>query len=319
MEVQGRAWSDEELIQLSQRVSNAGRWGADDEIGTLNYISPVKRRDATRLVRTGQTVSLAHPLTPVEHHMLYGHERSPSPNPASAGEYIGVDVHRAGLTHFDALSHVATHDGWVYNGHRFDDVVSDEGISFGSIHALREGVVSRGVLLDVAAALGVDWLEPTHQITSAELEAAERHGKVRVSKGDVVVLRAGNGARETSMGFNALAAGPGPDCIEWFHRREIAVYSGDAPELITPLAARILGRTLEQSESSRADELPTLFPLPMHQIGLAVMGLVLLDHCEVEYLAQTCSRLGRYEFLFVAAPLVLRLGTGSAVNPLAVF
>lgn len=319
METPTRSWSDEDLIRLSQRVSNAGRWGAEDEIGTLNYISPAKRRDAARLVQIGQTLSLAHPLSPIEHRMLYGHQPRPTSHvPASAGDYIGLDVHQAALTHLDALSHVAGHDGWVYNTRRFDDVVTASGLSHGSIYAQREGIVSRGVLLDVAAALGVDWLEPTYRITAADLEGAERYGSVRISHGDVLVLRAGNEACDTAMGPHSLAAGPGPDCIEWIHQREVAVYAGDAPEQITLAAARILGRALERDELGQDDEVPTLFPLPMHQIGLAAMGLVLLDHCRVEELAKTCRRLGRYEFLFVAAPLPLRRGTGSPVNPLAI-
>lgn len=320
MDKLARSWSEEELIQLSHRVNNAGRWGSDDQIGTLNYISPAKRRDAARLVETGQTLSLAHPLAPIEHRMLYGHRPRPSSHvPASAGEYIGLDVHRAALTHLDGLSHVAGHDGRVYNGRRFDDVVTAAGLSHGSIYAQREGIVSRGVLLDVAGALGVDWLEPTHTITAPQLEAAERHGSIRVSRGDVLVLRAGNEACQSAMGPHPLAAGPGPDCIEWMYGREVAVYTGDAPEQITPVAARILGWVPEHADLGPGDEAATLFPLPMHQIGLAQMGLVLLDHCEVEELAEMCRRLGRYEFLFVAAPLPLRHGTGSPVNPLAIF
>lgn len=315
-----RSWSDEELIRLSERVSNAGRWGADDEVGTLNYISPAKRREAARLVQTGRALSLAHPVSPIEHHMLYGHEPRPSSvAPPSAGDYVGIEVHQSTMTHLDGLSHVAGHGGRVYNGRLFDEVVTTAGPNYGSIYAQREGIVSRGVLLDVAASLGIDWLEPTHQIIAAELDAAERYGRVRVSRGDVLVLRAGNEARIATRGPYPLAAGPGPDCIEWMHRREVAVYTGDAPELITPLGARILGRVEEDAESDPGDEPLTLFPLPMHQIGLASMGLVLLDHCRVEELAETCRHLGRYEFLFVAAPLPLPRATGSPVNPLAVF
>jgi kynurenine formamidase len=321
-------WSDAELMQLFDRVDNTGRWGADDELGTLNYITPETRCAAARLVQTGEAVSLAHPLAPrsianpsgqIEQHMLYGHLPRPSRVvPASAGDFIGLDVHQVAVTHLDALSHVAGHDGRVYNGRRFDDVVTASGLAYGAIDAQRDGIVSRGVLLDVAAALGVDWLEPSHQITGAQLEAAERYGAVRVSRGDVMIVRAGNEARGTATDWQPLSPGPGPDCLEWIHQREAAVYAGDAPEHITAAAAAILGLT-PPAAAGLGDQARTLFPLPVHQIGLAAMGLVLLDHCRVEELARTCRRLGRYEFLFFAAPLPLSGGTGSPVNPIAVF
>lgn len=328
MEALPRAWSDAELMQLFDRVNNAGRWGVNDELGTLNYITPEKRRAAAGLVQTGETLSLAHPLARrssanpsghIEHRMRYGHLPRPSVAvPASAGDFIGIDVHQPGLTHLDALSHIAAHDGRVYNGRRFDDVVTASGLTFGSIDAQRGGIVSRGVLLDVAAALGVDWLEPSHRISVAELEAAERIGAVRVSRGDVMIVRAGNEARVAASGPQPLAPGPGPDCLEWIHQREAAVYAGDAPDHITSAAAVILDLTPRPATDS-GGQARTLFPLPVHQIGLAAMGLVLLDHCRVEELAQTCRRLGRYEFLFVAAPLPLSGGTGSPVNPIVVF
>ncbi len=131
-----------------------------------------------------------------------------------------------------------------------------------------------------------------------------------------MVLRTGAEARESSLGLSVLGSGPGPECIEWMHDREVAVYTGDAPERITLEGARILGRTETSAEEGGPS---SRFPLPLHQIGIPAMGLVLLDHCCVEQLASKCRGLGRYEFLFVAAPLPLEGGTGSPVNPLAVF
>lgn len=320
-------WRDEELASLFEAVNNSGRWGADDELGTLNYITPAKRVEAARLVRTGETLSLSLSLplasgttigrpAPVEHRMLYGHRGPPPPGaPASAGDYLGLEVHQPAVTHLDCLSHVASHDGRVYNGRRFDQVVTAAGVGHGSIYAQRGGIVTRGVLLDVPAALGLDWLDASHGVTVTELEAAERSGGVRVSSGDALVLRAGTQARAAALGRQPLAAGPAPECLPWLHQREVALYTGDAPEWITAAGARILGADAGEAGAP----FPTRFPLPLHQIGLAAMGLALLDHCAVEALARTCQRLGRHAFLFVAAPLPLPGGTGSPVNPLAIF
>jgi len=315
---------DDELIELFGRVSNAGRWGADDELGTLNYITPQKRRQAAGLVRTGQVVSLAHPLSAratesrprqIEHRMLYGNV--PDGSLGSASEHLALDVHQHGMTHLDCVSHVAGFDGCVYNGRRFDEVATDTGLSFGSVYAQREGIVSRGVLLDVAAAKGVDWLDPAHEITGADLDAAERLGEVEVRSGDVVVVRAGVEAREAALGPSPPGPGPGGGAAVWLHEREAAVYTGDAPEHLTTAGARMLG-LLDDRETDRDEVGATRFPLAFHQICIPAMGLVLLDYCRVEELAQACRDLGRYEFLFMAAPLVIPGGTGSPVNPLAI-
>lgn len=343
----GAPWTDEALSELAARLSNAGRWGPDDELGTLNHISATKRVEAAGLVRLGLTVSLARPLvresaptSRVELDRRLEANGRPDPRsglPPFAADYLGLEIHQQGVTHVDALGHVGGADGRAYGGRPFAETLDHEGIRIGSVFAQRAGIVSRGVLLDVPAALGVDWLEPTHEITSADLDAAERHAGVAVGRGDVLVLRAGVEARERAIGASALAPGPGADGAGWMHAREIAVYAGDAPEHITPIAAAVLGRSDgEHPPTTDGEGLPstdgespplseghpspvTRFPLAFHQLALAAMGLVLLDHAGVEPLAEVCRDLGRYDFLFVAAPLALPGGTGSPVNPLAIF
>ncbi|CAN5127524.1 cyclase family protein [soil metagenome] len=320
MEAPPSAWSDDQWTALSTRVNNAGRWGADDELGTLNLISPAKRRDAARLARTGTVLSLAWPITPrslprqpaeVDHRMY--------PGEMSAEDYLGLPMHQQGLTHLDCVSHVAGPDGMVYNGRRLRDVSTPAGLTHGSVFAQRGGIVSRGVLLDVPGSLGLEWLEPGQEVAARDLDAAERHAQLRVCTGDVAVVRGGTAAREAALGPNVFAPGLGPDAIEWLHEREVAVYTGDMPDRVTPLAARLLGLIQGDPDEPGGEPEPTRFPLPLHQIGIAAMGLVLLDFCRVEQLAQTCGELGRYEFLFVAAPLPVAGATGSPVNPLAIF
>ncbi len=321
-------WTDEELDRLFERVSNTGRWGPDDELGTLNFITPQKRRSAAALVQAGKIVSLAHPLIAratstrprqVDHRMHYWNvPDNPLGAPASAGDFLGLEVHQHGVTHLDSVSHIGSRHGRVYNDRRFDDVAAEDGLRQGSVFAQRDGIVSRGVLLDVATALGVDWLEPDHQISADQLEVAERHGLLQVERGDVLVVRAGVEARENAHGPSPLGPGPGPDAVAWLHQREIAVYAGDAPEHLAEAGARILGLLPpEPAQDTRSSS--TRFPLLLHQIGIPSMGLVLLDYCRVEALARMCGELGRYEFLLTAAPLALPGGSGSPVNPLAIF
>lgn len=315
-----RRWTDDELIALYARVNNAGRWGADDELGTLNHITPERRKAAAALVRVGRTVSLALPLASrpaphlgafLEHTMEYGR----SPLATSAGDHIALDVHQPAATHLDCVSHLAGYDGRVYNDRRFDDVAQPGGLTHGSVFVQREGIFTRGVLLDLAAAQGVAHLQPAHAITAAELDAAERHAGVHVSAGDALILRVGAEALD-AKGRIPLRPGPGPDAIEWMHQREISVYGGDAADHIGQLGASLFGR---ERPADEPEDPPTRVPLPMHQIGIPAMGLILLDQCAVEDLAAACAELRRYEFLFVAAPLAIPGGTGSPVNPLAIF
>lgn len=322
------AATDERLSELAARLSNAGRWGSSDELGTLNHISASKRIEAAALVRTGLTVSLARPLirdtAPTSRveldRRLTASDRPDerTGSPPFAADYLGMEIHQQGVTHIDAVGHVGGGDGDAYGGRSFADTLEDEGLRSGSVFAQRDGIVSRGVLLDVPAALGSAWLEPSHEISPADLEAAERHAGLQVARGDVLVLHAGIEARERAMGPSALSPGPGPDAAAWMHAREIALYTGDASEHITAAGARILGRA-GAGTGVDGHAAATRFPLPFHQLALAAMGLVLLDHARVEPLAGICRDLGRYEFLFVAAPLALPGGTGSPVNPLAIF
>ncbi len=307
--------SDDELILLHQRVDNAGRWGADDELGTLNFITPEKTRQATLLVREGRTLSLSLPVSSqrvpgrgrVDHQMLGA--------VGAADDTISLTVHQEGFTHLDCVSHIASYHGYAYNRRRFDQAVTLQGVKHGSVVSQSGGIVSRGVLLDLPVALGVRILEPEQEFTADELERAETHAGVSVGSGDVIVVRTGVQAADYP---SALRPGPGSRCLEWIHQREVAVYTGDSPERLTRAGARMLGLLGEEDAGERGGA-PTRFPLPFHQIAIPAMGLSLLDFCAVEELAATCAKLGRYEFLFMAAPLPIEGGTGSPVNPLAVF
>lgn len=315
---------DLELAALFDEVNNAGRWGADDELGTLNHITPAKRAAAAALVREGRVVSLAHPITAeraakgrLELEMIYGRPPEHIGVPKNSNDRLTIEPHASALTHVDSVSHMASNDGRVYNGRDFEAVAQEDGLTHGSVFAQRGGIVSRGVLLDLPAARGVDWLDPAIAISAADLEEAESREGVRVGTGDVLVLRGGTARRRAAITWDGLSPGPAPDAIRWVHQREIAAYAGDMPDHVGPRGARILGFGGDVPPPDPAAF--SRFEFPLHQVGIAGMGLVLFDHCAVEELADACRELGRYEFLFVAAPLPLRGASGSAINPLAIF
>jgi kynurenine formamidase len=227
--------------------------------------------------------------------MTYG-----GPDPVSSLDALLVVPHGFEVTHMDAVTH-AYFEGRVYNGRSVADAVPAGGVAFGSIHAARDGILTRGVLLDVPAALGVEHLQPGDGIGTAELGAAERLAGVRVEPGDVVVVRSGLDRREALQGPGPTEPREGllPDAVLWLHERDVAVFSGDCIERQPSGYPRV--------------------PLPLHQVGLVAMGLMILDATDVETLRELCREEGRSEFLFVASPLRLPSGTGSPVNPLAVF
>ncbi|MFG2005508.1 cyclase family protein [Spirillospora sp. NPDC048911] len=296
--------TDEELLALAERVSNRGRWGHDDELGTLNYITPEKRRTAAALVRSGETLSIARDLsaTPdpatgeaVDHRMLFA-----GPGPTYASDYVGIAPHGFTMTHLDAVCH-STWNGRLYNGRHVEDVQYHDGLAFGSIHAMRDGIFTRGVLLDVARALDVEYLEPDHLIGVEDLHAAEELCGVHVESGDALLVRTGLRRWEAEHGPLSAdtRAGLGARCVEWMHEREVAVYGGDCVELI-PYPSDMI-------------------QMPLHHIAMPSMGLILLDWPEVEELAVTCRHYDRWEFLLTVAPIRLPRATGAAVNPICVF
>lgn len=296
--------TEDEVWDLVSSCSNSGRWGSDDELGTLNLITAQARRRAAGLVAEGLSVSLGKDIDvrqsavnprPAWHVMHHESER-----PYASADSLHLQVHGFASTHVDALSHMFL-DGVGYNGRRQADVVGNDGVRAGGVGAMRSGIVGRGVLLDVAAAAGRPWLRPGDFIGPDLLDAAEVLAGVAVEAGDVVVVHTGLEAREAAEGPEdpGYRAGLDAACLPWLRGRDVAVYTGDCIEAMPQPYLRV--------------------PMPLHQIGLAVMGLVLLDCPTLTELVATCALLGRREFLFVAAPLRVPGGTGSPVNPVAIF
>jgi kynurenine formamidase len=297
--------TEDEVLGLFTSCSNAGRWGADDERGTLNYVTPAKRLEARALIREGVTFSIGRDLVtrgstqvpPSAVHVLTYDAHAPT----AALELLTLMPHGFEMTHLDAVAH-SYFEGRVYNGRRAGDVVQRVGgVRFGSIMAHRDGIVTRGVLLDVAAVRGVEFLAAEDGIAVGDLEAAEAHAKTRVGRGDAVFVRSGQALRERTEGPLEEAPREGliAECVPWLHAREVALYSGDCIERLPSGYERV--------------------PMPLHQVGMVAMGLSIMDCVDCERLAEACRARGRYEFCLAVAPLRVPGGTASAVNPLVLF
>jgi kynurenine formamidase len=310
--------SELEVLGYFDSCSNWGRWGADDQLGTLNHLTPEHRRRAAGLVRDGVAVSCARiiPTHRVEEdfhfppvHLMTSSGEAFSGKPTgsdalqTAGDFIGLAFHGFAITHLDSLCHVFR-DGRMYNGHPADMVTTAVGATIMSVETVREGIVGRGILLDIPRQRGKAWLDPDEGVFPEDLEAAERAAGVEVSTGDIVLCRFGTVARRLADGpsRDVFARRPGlhAACAPWLHRREVAALGSDSAQDLFPSGYSAL----------RA---------PLHQVGIVAMGLWLIDNCDLEALAAACGRLGRWEFLFTLGPLRIENGTGSPVNPLAIF
>ncbi|HEX5822385.1 MAG TPA: cyclase family protein [Solirubrobacterales bacterium] len=301
--------SADEFRQLFDRVSNWGRWGADDERGALNFLTPGLVAAAAGLVRIGRTVSLSRSLKterepdnpePADHRMTMLGGREHPQGLAFAKDYIGVDYHNDSHSHLDALCHVS-YDDSLYNG-RPADSVSATGASVETVEVLKEGLVGRGVLLDVPRTRGVNWLEPGESVLPGDLEESESRQGVTVGEGDILLIRTGHASRLDELGpwdTASLKAGLHPSCAEFLAERCIAALGSDGNSDTAPSLTEGVG-------------------FPIHVLALTAMGVHLLDYLHLRELSGTCEEAGRWEFLFVGAPLRIAGGTGSPLNPIAI-
>lgn len=299
-----------EFDALFASVSNWGRWGRDDQRGTLNLITRECVLRATGLVRRGRSVSLSYLLSkaadidnpkPMLHYMSRLSLGMPG-QPTMNEDFIGLDYHGKLVTHVDALCHCA-YAGRLYNDVATLEAVTGFGATFGAVTSFEDGIVSRGVLLDMPRHLGVEWVEPGTGLVPAQLEAAAASAGVVVGEGDVLLVRTGHAVRRAKLGPwnpDEISAGVDLSCFPWLKTRGVAVLGSDADTDARP---------------GGVEGVHT----PAHALALAAMGMPLLDNMHLDRLAETCAEEGRWEFLFVTAPLRLPGGTGSPINPLAIF
>jgi kynurenine formamidase len=300
-----------EFRELFRSVSNWGRWGDHGQRGALSHLTPARTVAAAGLVRSGVTVTLGRPLQtevridvpePADHHMtMLTDVDIGSGSLRFAKDYVGVDYHNDGHTHIDAFSHVAF-DGSLFDGTPAGSVTAD-GAHDGTVEVLKDGLVGRAVLLDVPRARGVRWIEPGDFVFREDLEAAEREQGVRVVPGDILLVRTGHARRLTEL--------------EPWDTREAK--SGLHPTVALFLAERQIAALGSDGNSDTAPSTTEGIGFPMHVLAINAMGVHLLDYLQFEDVAPHCEAAGRWEFLFVAAPLRITGGTGSPLNPIAIF
>ena len=290
-----------EFDALFDEVSNWGRWGADDEVGTFNLITPEKRLEAAALVRSGVTVSLAHNPMPDE-----APDNPPTAFEHTMGESLRSDTYRFsyhgyGVSHIDSLCHFA-HNDRLYNDTP-TSASGPEGCGRLGIENLQNGIVTRGVLLDIARLKGVPYLDPSTPIYTADIEAWEEEAGVTVSSGDVIFIRTGRWARRAAEGpwqLSGNAAGIHASVVRWIKERDVALVGSDAATDVQP--------SLVEGVS-----------LPVHTLLIAALGTNIFDNMDLEALAETAARENRWEFLLSAGPIPVIGGTGSPLNAIAVF
>jgi kynurenine formamidase len=292
--------TEPQFRELFNSVSNWGRWHDDGGRGALNHLTRERIVAAARLVRTGVTVTLSQTIptearvdvpAPADHHMtMLTDVDIGSGSVRFAKDYVGADYHNDGHTHIDAFSHVAF-DGSFFDGQA------------GAIDILADGLVGRAVLLDVPRVRGVPWIEPGEHVLPADLEAAERDQGVTVGPGDILLVRTGHTRRQAELepwDTGSMKAGLHPTTASFLADRQVAALGSDGNSDTAPSTTEGIG-------------------FPMHVLAINAMGVHLLDYLQFEDLARLCEEEGRWEFMFVAAPLRVRGGTGSPVNPIAVF
>jgi kynurenine formamidase len=294
-----------------QEVSNWGRWGKDDELGSSNLITPAKRKQAAALVKEGTPVSLAHDVveetapdatTVLNRTLLNVSATGSADRYQYSGTYHGI-IH----SHLDSVDCHVMVDGKGYNGVPMEDVKEAGGCPKGSIHAQRNGIVTRGVLFDATLLPGKadarGWLEPGTAIHREDLEALEKIEHVKVSPGDVILLHTGRWKRRAALGAWKPAdgyAGYHADVAYFMKDRGVAFIGGDAYNDVGPSGVAGVG-------------------LPLHSLALVALGTSIFDNLDFGDAADMARRFNRWEFLFTAAPLRIVKGTGSPINPIATF
>ncbi|MEU8076511.1 cyclase family protein [Catellatospora citrea] len=297
-----------EFQELYERLRRHADRGPDDRRGALNHITAETMRAAAGEVRLGRSVSLAAPVEtvpaadnpqPSTHDMISSpaeHRHKPGLN--FAYDRLAMNIHGDADSHIDALCHVV-YEGRMYNGVAAGSAEPD-GTPALSIDVAHDGIVGRGVLLDIPRLRGVPWLEPGDHVTAADLTAAEAAQHVRVGPGDLLFVRVGHRRRRDSLGpWDAAAARTGlhPAALEFLAERKVAVLGSDGNNDTAPSVG---------------------IAFPVHVLAINALGLHLLDYLQFGELRAVCEQAGRWSFLCVIAPLRLPAATGSPVNPIAV-
>ena len=305
------------IKEASQKLSNWGRWGKDDQIGTLNHVVPADIVAAAGLIRTGKIFALGISLDRNGPQTgLFGGRWNPihtmlaTGTDAVAGRQGGllysddaINMPVQSATHWDSLGHIF-YDGKMYNG--FDATLADSrGLEKLGIEHAKNKLAGRGVLLDIARFRGLDWLKDGEGISNDELNTCARAQNVEIRRGDFVIIRTGQMERclkEKKWGGYAGGDAPGvrfENCY-WCQDKEIAAICSDT-----------WGVEVRPNETTEVNQ-------PWHWVVIPAMGLYMGEMFYLKELADDCEADGIYEFFFCGPPLIITGGTGSPINPQAI-
>ena len=286
----GQTSDDANYAAMYRNRRNWDRWGSDDQVGAINLITDDKRAAAARLVRTGRTVSLSRTFEPPQHFMT----KSTLGNGGGyVMDYLGFIYHGNTVTHIDALCHIWDGDG-MWQGRDHEDAITTQGAHFGDITHWKEGIITKGVLLDVPRHRNAPHVTADRPVEATELEDIARAQGVTIEPGDALLIHSGWTAHRDN---NAEpGAGLHPSCAEFIRDHDVA----------------LLGWDLMDARGSSG------LPWPVHGV-LFNFGVALLDNALLEPIATACMEENRYEFMFMLLPLNVARGTGSPANPVAMF
>jgi kynurenine formamidase len=289
-------------------LSNWGRWGKQDQMGAVNLITPAKRKQAASLVKDGVSVSLARNIETekaADNDSPFVHKMTSTGKTPLDGTYsmdmISVSYHGWAHSHMDSLCHMF-YKGKMYNGYSQEDVTS-QGATKLAVTNFKNGLLSRGILMDIPRLKGVAYLEPGTAIYSEDLDAWEKKAGVKVSSGDIVLIRTGRWAARDSKGpwnISSKAAGLHASCAKWLKARDVAILGSDGASDVMP--SGVTGVTQ-----------------PIHQLVIIAMGMPIFDNLDLEAVSAEAGKRQRWEFHLSAAPLAITGGTGSPFNPIATF
>ncbi len=296
--------SKDDVNRWMTELSNWGRWGKTDQIGTLNLITADKRRQALKLVRDGVSVSLAHTID----------KEKAADNPRPLGQEMTLDAgghamdlytiwyHGSVITHIDSLCHYSF-EGKIFNGFERSVTAFANGCPNNGIENQKNGIMTRGIIVDLPRMKHVPYLEPGTPVYASDLEAWEKYAGIKIGSGDAVFLRTGRWVQRAQKGpwnVAASAAGFHASVMPWLKQRDVALLGNDAVNDVQPSG-------IDGS------------PRPIHQLAIVALGLPLIDVMDLDAAADVAARLHRWDFLLTAAAVPVLGGTGFPLNPIATF
>lgn len=307
--------SDQHVREIYARISTWDRWGPEDQLGTLNYITDSKRIEAAGLIRNGAVISCGREVDtvpspmnnkPAKHYMMAAGDLAPAEGAGAFFDEFTVFPHGQAQSHLDAWCHISDNQK-LYKGHSAS-LVTSAGAKVGDMMAAAQGIVSRAVFLDIAEARGEEFIDSKVPVRPSDLDRAAELAGAEPGEGDILIYRTGRHERRAALGEDCERYPDGrghlpgiyPDCLEWIHDRKIALIGSDCAHdvLPSPIANHFI---------------------PIHVGTEVYMGLLLLHNLDLADLREACQNYGRHEFFFAISPLKIHGGTGSPVNPLAVF